>query len=121
MPATLRVEVFPAEIDRAVAFYTTLGFTVTRRHEGPPMRYASMQYGQVRLGLAEREPADPALRMLPIGTEIVVDVDDVRAERDRVVAAGIPLLEDLVTREWGLTDFRLTDPDGFYWRFTSRD
>lgn len=47
-------------------------------------------------------------------------VDDVGAERDRVVSAGFTLADDLADQAWGLTDFRLTDPDGYYWRFTSR-
>ena len=43
-----------------------------------------------------------------------------RAERDRVVAAGIELAEDLQEREWGLTHFRMRDPDGYYLRITDR-
>ena len=54
------------------------------------------------------------------GLEIVLEVDDVAAERDRVVAAGWPLEEDLANRPWGLTHFRIIDPDGYYLRITSR-
>lgn len=39
-------------------------------------------------------------------------------ERDRVVAAGWSLAEDLTRRPWGLVDFRLLDPDGYYLRVT---
>ena len=52
--------------------------------------------------------------------EIVVEVDDIRAFRDEVVAAGVVLDEDLTARPWGLTDVRLTDPDGYSLRFTGR-
>lgn len=52
--------------------------------------------------------------------EIFPAVDDVRAERDRVVAAGVELAEDLRAREWGLTDVRAHDPDGYYLRITDR-
>lgn len=31
-----------------------------------------------------------------------------------------PLHEDVVTRPWGLRDCRLLDPDGYYWRITTR-
>ena len=51
-------------------------------------------------------------------TELVLEVDDVAAERDRVVAAGWPLEEDLRRRPWGLTDFRVLDPAGYYLRIT---
>jgi len=37
---------------------------------------------------------------------------DVAGERDRVVAAGWPLEQDLQNRPWGLSDFRIIDPAG---------
>jgi lactoylglutathione lyase len=50
----------------------------------------------------------------------VIEVDDLTAERNAVVAAGYPLDVDLTARLWGLTDFRLLDPDGYYIRFTTK-
>ena len=35
-------------------------------------------------------------------------------------AAGWPLEQDLQDRAWGLTDFRVVDPAGYYLRITSR-
>lgn len=119
MDATLRLEVFPSDIERSIAFYERLGFTLIGRKAGPP-RYAWLRLGAVRLGLAERDHVEAWLRMPPAGTEIVVEVDDIVICRDRFLAAGVTLLEDLVRREWGLTDIRLTDPDGYFWRFTDR-
>ncbi len=60
------------------------------------------------------------LRRPPTGVELVLEVDDVVAERDRVVAAGWPLLEGLQDRPWRLSDFRLLDDSGYYLRVTSR-
>ena len=37
-----------------------------------------------------------------------------------LVTAGVDLVADLQRRPWGLEDFRLTDPDGYYYRFTNR-
>jgi lactoylglutathione lyase len=51
----------------------------------------------------------------------VLEVDDVTTERDQIAAAGWPLDEDLRDRPWGLTDFRLLDPAGYYLRVTSRE
>nr|CAA9322679.1 MAG: hypothetical protein AVDCRST_MAG46-921 [uncultured Nocardioidaceae bacterium] len=51
------------------------------------------------------------------GTEIVLEVADVRAERDWV-AGQWPLEEDLVARPRGLVDFRVLDPAGYYLRLT---
>jgi uncharacterized glyoxalase superfamily protein PhnB len=52
--------------------------------------------------------------------ELVFEVDDVVAERDLVTAAGWPLAEKLQKRPWGLTDFRIRDPAGYYLRITDR-
>ena len=50
----------------------------------------------------------------------MLEVDDLEAERDRVRAAGWPVDEDLTARPWGLRDFRVLDPGGYYWRITTR-
>ena len=118
MSEQLRIEFFPSDVDRSVAFYGLLGFEVTGRSAGPPA-YASVKLGDVRIGLCEAAPVDPATRALPVGTEIVIEVDDVQQRRDEFVGRGVVLAADLVEREWGLSDFRVTDPDGYYLRFTS--
>lgn len=119
MGATLRIEIFPADLDASVGFYERLGFELVGIKDGPP-RYASMRWDDVRIGMVQSEAVDPALRGVPAGTEIVIDVDDVQAVRDHVVGCAIELAEDLTEREWGLTDFRVTDPDGYYLRITGR-
>lgn len=119
MEATLRIEIFPADLEVTLAFYQRLGFEVVGRSQGTPP-YASVRLGQVRIGLAEAAPVDPTRRGHLVGTEIVIEVDDVGAVRDRIVAGGVEPTEDLQVRPWGLTDFRVTDPDGYYLRFTGR-
>lgn len=109
----------PSSTTTARTFYVKLGFQVTGRTEGP-RPYASLRLGDVRRGCCQDEPVDPALRALPVGTEIVIEVDDIRSSRDAMIAAGLVLDEDLVERPWGLTDFRVSEPDGYYLRFTSR-
>jgi lactoylglutathione lyase len=42
------------------------------------------------------------------------------AERDQITAAGWPITEDLRDRPWGLRDFRVLDPAGYYLRITAR-
>jgi catechol 2,3-dioxygenase-like lactoylglutathione lyase family enzyme len=118
MTEQLRIELVPSDVDRSVAFYESLGFVVVGHKAGPPA-YASVRLGGVRIGLVEAEPVDPSLRAVPAGTEIVIEVDDVKHTRDVAVSRGVRLAEDLSEREWGLTDFRVHDPDGYYLRFTS--
>jgi uncharacterized glyoxalase superfamily protein PhnB len=40
--------------------------------------------------------------------------------RIELFPAGGKLADNLVARPWGLTDFRLFDPDGNHWRVTDR-
>jgi lactoylglutathione lyase len=119
----LRIELFPADLDVFVDFYTrVLGFEVfaDRRHEDPP--YAAVRRGRVQIGAVRAwTPVDRSARGLPTGTELVLEIDDLTAERDRIIAADWPLDEDLTERPWGLTDFRLYDPDGYYLRVTTKN
>jgi len=117
----LRFELFPADLDRFVDFYVrVLRFELKadRRHEQPP--YVFVSRGGVRIGaLRAWEQVDPQLRALPHGVELVIEVEDLAAERDAVLMAGAALAEDITARPWGLEDFRLFDPDGYYLRFTT--
>lgn len=121
---TLRFEIFPDDLDATVDFYQrVLLFRLTDDRRGEPEAYVSLQRGSVRVGVlrsaAAADDARPARRP-PTGVELVLEVDDVAAERDRVTAAGWPLEADLQDRPWGLRDFRLLDPGGHYLRITSR-
>lgn len=88
------------------------------RDDGPP-RYASIRLGDVRIGLCEAEPVDPSRRAHPVMTEIVIEVGDVRQVHRDLQERGVVITEGLEERPWGLVDFRVTDPDGYYLRFTS--
>jgi lactoylglutathione lyase len=122
MEMTLRFEIFPSDLDASVDFYVrVLGFAVLTDQRDDPAAYVSMRRGDVRVGALRREPLDVrTARLPPVGVELVLEVDDIGSERDRVVAAGWPLDEDLQHRPWGLTDFRILDPDGYYLRITDR-
>jgi catechol 2,3-dioxygenase-like lactoylglutathione lyase family enzyme len=119
---SLRCELFPDDLDVAVAFYTgVLGFAVVRDERSAPAPYVALRRGDVHLGLAARPaPADVSPRRPPTGVELVLEVDDLAADHARVRATGWPLAEDLTDRPWGLRDFRLLDPHGYYWRVTTR-
>ena len=121
MDMTLRFEIFPADLDVTVDFYQrVLGFQLTddRRDVDD---YVALRRGAVRVGaVQEAVPQAQAARRPPTGVELVLEVGDVAAERDRVVAAGWPLDDDLHDQVWGLRDFRVLDPDGYYLRITNR-
>jgi lactoylglutathione lyase len=123
MEMTLRFEIFPDDLDAVADFYQrVLGFRLIADRRHAPAAYLSLQRGTVRVGAARREIPDArTARRPPAGVELVLEVDDVVGERDRVLAAGWPLEEDLQERPWGLTDFRILDPAGYYLRITGRD
>lgn len=122
----VRFELFVREMDAAVAFYTgVLGFDLVREEPG----YSSLRRGEVLLGLGpiSKLPAeggyftrDIAQRWLGLGVEIVLEVDDLDAYHARVLASKYEISEPLRERPWGLRDFRVVDPDGYYLRITSR-
>lgn len=122
MTVGLRCELFPADLLEALAFYrTVLGFDVVGDEPDNDTVYVYLGRGDVRLGLGARpQVADRAERQPPVGVELVLEVDSVIDERDHIVSTGWPLDEDLTARSWGLTDFRLLDPAGYYWRITDR-
>jgi lactoylglutathione lyase len=119
---TPRFEIFPDDLDATVDFYVrVLRFRLTADRRDQRDEYVSLQRGSVRVGAARRVVPDVrAARLPPAGVELVLEVDDVIAERDRVTAAGWPLAEDLQDRPWGLKDFRILDPAGYYLRITDR-
>ena len=122
MPATLRCEIFPVDLDVTADFYTeVLGFRIVRDQRDSTAPYLTLQRGEIRLGAARRPAASQdEARQPPIGVELVLEVDDLASDRARVRAAGWPVTEEITARPWGLRDFRLLDPDGYYWRITTR-
>jgi lactoylglutathione lyase len=124
----LRMELFVDDVEASVAFYGgVLGFWVERRDDD----YISMRRGTVVLGLGPvaklpERGTDPGFTRQRLagdkgaGVEIVLELDD----RDQVVAlhdhchATAGVVDALQLRPWGLWDFRLVDPDGYYLRVT---
>jgi lactoylglutathione lyase len=120
--ASVRCEIFPADLDIAVRFYTeVLGFDLVRDDRDTDPGYVALARGTVQPGAAARPPVDdPAARHPPTGVELVIEVEDLDADRARVAAHGWPVAEDITDRPWELRDFRVLDPDGYYWRLSSR-
>jgi lactoylglutathione lyase len=127
----LRLELFVSDMRASVAFYTeVLGFHLT--HADPD--YVSVRNGSVVLGLGpvaklpetgvgpgftrHRLRADKGA-----GVEIVLeldDLDDLSALYRRCQARGV-VAAALREQPWGLQDFRVVDPDGYYLRVTHGD
>lgn len=121
MAMQLRCEIFSSDLDATEDFYVrVLGFRVMRFQQEPPGPYLALQRDSVRIGAALRAEGESGMRRPPTGVELVLEVDDVEAEHARILSTGWPVAEELQLRPWGLTDFRLTDPSGYYLRITNR-
>jgi len=123
---SLRLELFVNDLEKSAEFYTrVLGF---ERMKGAadyvPVRSGSVVIGLgPAAGLSKRHYFNPELMTTRrgLGTEIVLEVDDVERCFDQVKAAGYKkILSPLRKQSWGATDFRVADPDGYYLRITSR-
>jgi catechol 2,3-dioxygenase-like lactoylglutathione lyase family enzyme len=110
-----------ADVDKAVAFYRdAIGFEVEALYDDPP--YATLTLAGMRLSLAEerhpapdrpgvemRVPSDPALA----NVVLVVEVDDARAEHERLAELGVRFLAEPYEPPWGGCRFFCVDPDGY--------
>ena len=129
VPVGVRFELFVDDVERSLAFCgAALGLQPTPGYD--PQGYVPVSAGRVRIGLQRHSALSARHHFRPShfagprggGVEIVVEVDDVdaafaRAREAAVIHGG--QIEPLAARPWGLTDFRLIDPDGYYIRVTS--
>lgn len=120
----LCVEIFVADLARSKSFYTSvLDFTAGPEGYGG---YTPLSRGDIRLALNSNDalPPDHPTKVVAgeragRGVEIVIEVDDLPSLYDRVKASGWPISSDLATHPWGVTDFRIVDPDGYYLRLSN--
>ena len=123
----LRLEFFVEDMEATISFYTqVLPFALVQHDPG---NYASLRSGSAILGIGPiaklpKEGGyftrDISSNQRGLGVEIVLEVDDIDRWHNRVMASGHPILEQLQVRPWGLRDFRISDPDGYYLRITSK-
>jgi predicted enzyme related to lactoylglutathione lyase len=124
----LRVELFTTDMEKSVNFYTNV---LDFKMEGSAINhsYQPVKKGNVTLGIGPLSklsedhhfnPKDGTIQK-GYGVEIVLEVDNVTEVYEQVESSGYPIHGPLKTQPWGLTDFRLVDPDGYYLRITSKN
>ena len=122
---TFRLELFVDDLATSIDFYErVLGFASGDQLAGG---YTPMINGDFCLSLNLRNslPDDHPIQAhvgerLGRGIELVLEVNDIEAIYKRVRSANWPLSAVLQHQPWGLIDFRVLDPDGYYWRITTR-
>ncbi|MFC7493878.1 MULTISPECIES: VOC family protein [unclassified Nocardioides] len=101
------------DVDAAIEFYTAhLGFTV-RSHPAPP--FADVVRGPLRVLLSGPQSsgarATPEAHAGPGRNRIHLEFADLDAEVERMRAAGVPLLSEVVSGPGG-RQVLVADPDG---------
>jgi lactoylglutathione lyase len=106
-------------VDHPPISIRVLGFVVVRDKGRAALSYLALGRDEDRIGAAVRpEVTDHDQRRPPIGVELVLEVDDLDASRERVRTAGWAIVDEMTIQPWGLRDFRLLDRDGYYLRIT---
>lgn len=122
--AKLQVNLAVKDLQVSAAFYTeTFGFKELATSPG----YILLHRSPLTLGLKTDEllwhpdsgerPVESLVR--GVGVELVLETSDIDQFHTRMQQAGAAIHEPLKEQPWGATDFRMLDPDGYYWRITS--
>lgn len=122
--AGIKLEFFVGDIDSATDFYTqALGFQIVRQEQDG---YTALKKDDAQIDLQpadhveDEHPAKPdGIKPIGVGVEVVLAVDDLQSEYDRVVDSGWKPAAPIQTRPWGASDFRVLDPDGRYIRVST--
>jgi catechol 2,3-dioxygenase-like lactoylglutathione lyase family enzyme len=98
----------PSDLDRSHRFYRdVLGLAVYREF-GPPAHPGVVFFlGQGLLEVSGTTPDGP-----PGPLQLWLQVRDVRAEHERLLAAGVPITRAPRQEPWGLIEMSVADPDG---------
>jgi catechol 2,3-dioxygenase-like lactoylglutathione lyase family enzyme len=108
-----------SNVERSVAFYCdVLGFALTQKvPDQSPLVFAAVQSGDVEVFLNAPEPAIaeyPAFKSRPIrGTlTLFMEVEGI-SELHGALAGRVSVVMPLERKWYGVTEFAITDPDGY--------
>jgi catechol 2,3-dioxygenase-like lactoylglutathione lyase family enzyme len=109
----LVVEIMVKDLDRSLALYTALGFTLERRDGN----FAVLLWEGRQLFLDQR--SDLAPLSTPARANVRILTRDVDAVWEVAQTLGLSVEQSIGDRYYGLRDFTVLDRDGFGLRFAS--
>jgi uncharacterized glyoxalase superfamily protein PhnB len=116
-----------SSVERSLAFYReVLGFTVQMTvPEASPLVFAILANGEVEVFLNAPEPAYaeyPAFKSRPIGGTLTLfmEVEHIKSVHD-ALAGRVTVVMPLEHKWYGVTEFAITDPDGYVITFAEPD
>ena len=103
------------DLDKSIAFYEALGFTLGQKWEdNGKLLGAMMQAGELQLGLNQDDWKKGRDREKGVGTRLNIETtDNIDAIASRVKAAGYTIDVEPFDTPWKTRQFELTDPSGF--------
>jgi catechol 2,3-dioxygenase-like lactoylglutathione lyase family enzyme len=110
----LVVELYTRDLRHSLGYYQRLGFEAVRVEQD----FAVLRWGENQLFLDER--ADAAAPFTREVGNIRVMAPDVNRCWGLVQQLGLPVLNPIADRYYGLRDFTVAGPDGMGIRFASR-
>lgn len=112
----LRPMLAVTDLERTIAFYKSLGFNCTGTFGSPRPVWAEMEREGVAI-MFNTPPRDEVIRDVPRSSKdyqiFYINCADVPAQHAQWKAAGIPVT-DLRVTIYGMKEFEIRDPDG-YW------
>ena len=114
-PAALQLatELFVRDLPQALAFYTSIGFELVRAETD----FALCAWEGNEFMLDRRPDLPPVPSHPPANLRVLVPDVDARWAHAR--ALGVPVVQTIGDRYYGLRDFTIVDPDGYGLRFAS--
>ena len=109
------------DLQKSIAFYEALGFTVDERwEENGALLGVMLRAGKSQIGLSQDDWKKGRDRKKGIGMRLsfstTQNVDEIAA---RAKGAGIQLKSEPHDTEWKTRAFEVADPDGFVWTIGS--
>lgn len=120
METDIFLELHIPDFEKAIAFYSKMGFKVVWKSED----YLVLRKGKSVLNFYSGNE-NPYFKKWPKRTkrgyavEIIIPIDDVKNFYKKVKRSA-KVIEPLNFEKWARWDFRIEDPFGFYIRFTER-
>ena len=114
-----KIELFCTDFAVSIEFYKKLGFQLLLQKEDD---YSIMKRHQFIIAISPVKKSRSLrihrrFKLPPHGIEIVFYTDRLNELRYELIQQGISTTE-IIRQPWGLNDFRLTDPDGYYIRIS---
>ena len=111
------VTLFVPDFDAALAFYRSV-FSVEQIYGDA--HSAVLDFSGTKINLLAQSEAPELIAPLPVSDHglrmlMTIKVEDVRAECERLIALGVPIVNGPIDRPWGRRTVSFADPAGHLW------